>query len=74
MNLLLHRSSAVTPMPGTLVTLSLASGALALMLLIASEIAPRPSLGDPAPVSQTAVRGGELTLFEQVRHEVVTGA
>ena len=74
MNLLLHRSSPLTPMPGTLATLLLASGALVLMLLIASEMTPSPSLVDPAPVPQAAVPDGEPKLFEQVRHEVVTGA
>lgn len=74
MNLSLHRSSTVTPVPGTGVTVLLACGALALLLLIASEMRPWTSPGEPAAAPQPAMPGAEPTIFEQVRHEVVTGA
>ena len=74
MSLLLHRSSTLAPEPSHGVTVLLAGGALALMLLIASEMRPWTSLDAPATAMQPAVPSGEPTLFEQVRHEVVTGA
>ena len=74
MSLLLHRSSTVASVPGAGVTVLLASGALALMLLIASGMRPWPSPSEPAAAPQPAVPTAEPTLFEQVRHEVVTGA
>jgi len=78
MNLLLHRSPAVTPIAGRFATLLLATGALLLLLLIATEMRPWTPVAAPAsaPASAPAqaVPGGAPTIFEQVRHDVVTGA
>jgi hypothetical protein len=74
MNLLLDRSSTVASVRGTGLTVLLAGGTLALMLLIASGMKPWSSLSPPAGASPFAVPAGEPTLFERTRHEVVTGA
>ena len=74
MNLLLDRPSAAAPVPSRCVTVLLASGALALMLLIASEMRPWSPLDRPAGAAQPAAPASEPTLFENVRHEVVIGA
>ena len=74
MNLLLLRSSTVVSVPNTGVTVLLASGALALMLLLASGMKPWSSSTAQAVAAQPAVPAGEPTLFEQVRHELVSGA
>ena len=71
MNLLLHRPSAALPPPGGHAGLLLATGALALLLLLAM---PWSVLAEPSIARQPAAHAGEPTLFEQVRHEVVTGA
>ena len=71
MNLLLHRPFTTLPPPGNVASLLLATAALALLLLIAmpwSVFAERSIQLQPAP------QAGDLTLFDQVRHEVVTGA
>ncbi|MEO7709560.1 MAG: hypothetical protein ABIS28_13615 [Caldimonas sp.] len=74
MNLLLLRSSTAASVPNNGVTVLLASGALALMLLLASGMKPWSSSPAPAVAAQPTVPAGEPTLFEQVRHELVTGA
>ena len=74
MNLLLLRSSTVASAPTNGVTVLLASGALALMLLLASGMKSWPSSTALAATAQHVVPTGEPTLFEQVRHELVTGA
>jgi hypothetical protein len=71
MNLLLDRPSATLPPPGSYAGLLLATGALALMLLIAM---PWSVIAEPSIARQPAAHADEPTLFEQVRHEVVTGA
>ena len=73
MNLLLLRSSTAASVPNNGVTVLLASGALALMLLLASGMRPWPSSTPSAAAERPSVQP-ELTLFEQVRHELVTGA
>jgi len=47
---------------------------LALMLLLASGMRPWPSSTPSAAAERPSVQATELTLFEQVRHELVTGA
>ena len=74
MNLLLLRWSTVAPVPNNGVTVLLASGALALMLLLASGMKPWSSSTAPAVAAQPAAAASEPTLFEQVRHALVTGA
>ena len=74
MNLLLDQSSTAASVPRTAVTVLLAGGALLLMLLIASGMKPWPSHTAPTATAQPTVPAGEPNLFEQVRHELVTGA
>lgn len=74
MNLLLLRSSTAASVPNNGVTVLLASGALALMLLLASGMRPWPSSTPSAAAERPSVQATELTLFEQVRHQLVTGA
>ena len=71
MNLLLHRPAATPPPPDGYASLLLATGALALMLLIAM---PWSFFVEPSIPRQPTAHAGEPTLFEQVRHGVVTGA
>ena len=71
MNLLLHRPFATLPPPGNIASLLLATGALALLLLIAM---PWSVFAERSIARQPAAHADDLTLFDQVRHEVVTGA